>query len=402
MTDPKATFTCVIEIAALRRALDAATSVLPNRSTMPILAHVLLEAADGGRLRMVGTDLGRTVEIEVLAVDVGGATTLPGKALKDIVKRFADGCQVEIVAYPDHATIRGGRGRAKLPVLPAEDYMPRNRPEGDVTRLVMQGKALAGLLDGVGYAASTDDKAAFSMCGVRLEVRRDDPDEPMLRAVAVDGYRLHWRDAALLDCEPAAEPVTLPNAAVQAMAKVAAEAEEVELVHDAHRLALFVPGLVVSSRLIDARFMDYGRAAPKPDTAKVRVTVDPKRLVNAVEGALAVATDKGNGVRVIVAEDAVTVDRMEGETEIEISAEAEGESLADATPLPHAFGVNGRYLVQTIGAVDADLIEISILSGNQIHVCARGKADDPAAYALIMPQALRNGAVATTPVRAAA
>jgi len=66
-----------LERAALLKSLGHVHRVVERRNTIPILANVLLQAANG-RLQLKATDLDLEVT-ESVAADVGqpGATTLP-------------------------------------------------------------------------------------------------------------------------------------------------------------------------------------------------------------------------------------------------------------------------------------------------------------------------------------
>jgi hypothetical protein len=69
-----------LERAALLKSLGHVHRVVERRNTIPILANVLLQAADG-RLKLKATDLDLEVT-ESVAADIGqaGATTLPAHA----------------------------------------------------------------------------------------------------------------------------------------------------------------------------------------------------------------------------------------------------------------------------------------------------------------------------------
>src|SRR5438445_2012894 len=68
----------------LQEGLGAVAAAIPAKTTLPVLANVLLEATKQG-IRLSGTDLDIAVSTMVPAeVDVEGAVTLPAKKLVDI------------------------------------------------------------------------------------------------------------------------------------------------------------------------------------------------------------------------------------------------------------------------------------------------------------------------------
>ena len=63
----------------LQEGLTAVASVIPAKTTLPVLANLLMETTDRG-IRLAGTDLDIGVSTEVSAdVEVPGAMTIPAK-----------------------------------------------------------------------------------------------------------------------------------------------------------------------------------------------------------------------------------------------------------------------------------------------------------------------------------
>src|SRR2546422_7725937 len=68
----------------LQEGLGAVAAAIPAKTTLPVLANVLVEATkQGGGLRLSGTDLDIAVSTTAPAdVDADGAVTLPAKKLR--------------------------------------------------------------------------------------------------------------------------------------------------------------------------------------------------------------------------------------------------------------------------------------------------------------------------------
>ena len=88
--------------------LQQVQHVVSNRTTLPILSNVLLEA-DGDALKLTTTDLDVGVSGSVKAtVSKSGSTTLPARRLAGIVKELpSDEVSVEVTAK-DVASIKSG------------------------------------------------------------------------------------------------------------------------------------------------------------------------------------------------------------------------------------------------------------------------------------------------------
>src|SRR4029079_14726548 len=72
----------------LQDALTAVTASVPAKTTLPVLANVLLETTDRG-VRFSATDLDIAVTTEVSAdVETAGAVTVPAKKLAEIAREL--------------------------------------------------------------------------------------------------------------------------------------------------------------------------------------------------------------------------------------------------------------------------------------------------------------------------
>src|SRR5437016_9124541 len=75
----------------LQEGLSGVAAAIPAKTTLPVLANVLVEVTKQG-LRLSGTDLDIAVTTTVPAeVDAEGAVTLPAKKLVDIARELPSG-----------------------------------------------------------------------------------------------------------------------------------------------------------------------------------------------------------------------------------------------------------------------------------------------------------------------
>jgi len=110
----------------LQRGLARIQSIVEKRSTMPILANVLIEAEkekDGGRLSLAATDLEVGVRgTHPAKVGKAGSVTASAKKLFEIVRQLPDedvSIEVSANAYLD---IRCARAHFNLSGSAAEEY----------------------------------------------------------------------------------------------------------------------------------------------------------------------------------------------------------------------------------------------------------------------------------------
>ncbi len=167
----------------LQEGLGAVAAAIPAKTTLPVLANVLVEATKQG-LRLSGTDLDIAVSTTVPAdVDTDGAVTLPAKKLVDIARELPAGSVRVTAAGEARVSIESGRSKFKLLGLPREEF-----PSFPVVKFDKAWKAPAGvvhkLVGHVAFAASTEESRPI-LNGVLWELRPD-----RMRMVATNGHRL--------------------------------------------------------------------------------------------------------------------------------------------------------------------------------------------------------------------
>jgi len=178
-----ASSTITIERSKLAGALKSAAAVCEGRNTIPILANVLLQAADG-TLELVTTDLDCELRQRVpLATPGELATTVDAKRLAAIALATDEGAQITLALEDGRLTVTAGRSRFNLPIRPSNDFptIARNEPAHSVE---MPGKDLAAMLARVAPSVSTE-ATKYYMAGAFLN-----DEAGKLRLVSTDGHRL--------------------------------------------------------------------------------------------------------------------------------------------------------------------------------------------------------------------
>src|SRR5437879_2170775 len=124
----------VVSKSDLQKELTATQGVVERKTTIPILANFLFEAA-GDKLSITATDLDLSLRTSCPAkVKKDGSCTIPARKLHDYVKLLGDG-DITIKLLENHwVQIRSGRSNTKmvgmaranfpaLPLFPAESAL---------------------------------------------------------------------------------------------------------------------------------------------------------------------------------------------------------------------------------------------------------------------------------------
>jgi DNA polymerase III subunit beta len=337
-----------IERATLLKSLGHVQSVVERRNTIPILSNVLIEARDDGSLRLMATDLDLQVDESVPAnVTQAGATTVSAHTLFDIVRKLPEGSQVEITAAEGKMQIVAGRSRFNLSTLPRDDFPVI--AEGELpTRFELPAATLRQIIEKTRFAISSEETRYYLM-GIFLHVV-----EEQLRAAATDGHRLARVTVPRPDGADGMPDVIVPRKAVAELYRLLEELEgTVEISLSPTKIRFGLGSAILTSKLIDGTFPDYNRVIPTANDKLLKL--DPKSFSAGVDRVSTIASEKTRAVKMSVDRDKVTLSVTSPENGL-----ATEELPADYGSDGLEIGFNARYLLDILGEIDGDTVEVHL------------------------------------------
>ena len=340
-----------IERATLLKGLSHVQSVVERRNTIPILSNVLLEARDG-TLRMMATDLDLQINEQVAAtVDQPGAITVSAHTLFDIARKLPDGSQVQLAAAEGRMTIVAGRARFSLGTLPRDDFPVI--AEGELpTKFELPVETLKQVIDKTRFAISTEE-TRYYLNGIFLHIS-EDAGRPVLKAAATDGHRLARVTMPRPEGSDGMPDVIVPRKCVVELRKLLDEADgPVGVSLSATKIRFDLGPAVLTSKLIDGTFPDYSRVIPQGNDRILRL--DPQSLKEGVDRVATIATEKTRAVKMALDRDKVTLSVTSPE-----NGTAAEEVPGDYGSQSFEIGFNSRYLLDILGQIDGDLVEVHL------------------------------------------
>ena len=324
----------------MQNALGLLARVAEAKSTMPVLANVLLKV-EGDRMALHATDLYLAL-VGGIAITKGksGSFAIPAKELLDRVKNMPDG-PLTLVVDDNRATLRG-EGKARkftLRTMPGQDYPPVPVPSADAPSMKISAAVLGGLIDRVFGAISTDETRAH-LNSALFEWEGD-----TLRAVATDGHRLHLTEVKTPGNQGNLT-MLIPRKGVAELRRLCDTTDEITISQSGSS-AFFIADMTFAVKLVDATFPPYAQVIPKVTTCEVVVSAaafkDTMRAVaisaNARTGGVQVQFAKGSTIIVKAS------DPEQGESEDSIESETEW------TGKPVAIGMNAAYVIAACDAI---------------------------------------------------
>jgi DNA polymerase-3 subunit beta len=283
---------------ALLEALTRVQSVVSNRSTIPVLSNVLLQAGDTG-LRLTTTDMELTVNTDVLAeVSKRGETTLPAKRLHAVVRELPSQVVEIEVDGKNNASLRCGTSFFKILGLPAEDFPDIPQPDGQQSYSI-EKTVLKHMLRCVQYAASVDE-TRYVLNGTLFSFR-----DQKLTTVSTDGRRL-----ALSEHEvefPAGNELEMvvPAKTIGEVLRNIGDEGQVRITAAGNQVIFETEGLRILSKLIEGTFPNYRQVIPAQ--CEERIVFERENLLHAVRRVALVTNEQSNSIKLSFGENVVEV-----------------------------------------------------------------------------------------------
>ena len=339
--------------SSLAKALSIVNLAVSNRTTMPILGNVLLDATgDGLRLAATNREIGINCWIAA-DVEESGSTTIPARLLSEFINSLPNERVNMALQQPmemlrltcaKHSANIKGINAFEFPLIPS--YQPESTDTdapvvaGDV--YTVAPNALAALIDSVTFAASQDENRP-TLTGVETTF-----DDGRLTMAATDGYRLSMRSVEASTGEKAT--IIIPGRNLSEVSRICADATgEITAIVSANRNQVLFSAtsskewqrVDIICELIDAQFPDCRAIIPK--LHNTRCTIDTAALLKAVRVAMLFARDNANIIRCSMLPDglfriaATSAEMGDNVSEIECNVEGaeiniafDGRLLSDA------------------------------------------------------------------------
>ncbi|HEU5219093.1 MAG TPA: DNA polymerase III subunit beta [Gemmatimonadales bacterium] len=356
----------------LHEGLGAVAASVPSKTTLPVLANILVEASKDG-LKLSGTDLDISVSTTIPAsVDQEGATTLPARKLVEIVKELPNAAIRMTSSGEQRATIECGKSKFKLLGLSRDEFpaFPSVKFEGGWR---VAAKDLQKLIGHVAFAASTEESRPI-LNGVLWELRAD-----RMRMVATNGHRLARMDVPTSGQGGGQADLIIPPKALEQIRRLFSGDEEIEIGKSDNHLGFRSTTTQIYTRLIEGPYPNYEQVIPRENDKSL--TADKSALAAALRRMSIVASDQTHRIRMAFTNGACKMSVQTpdlGEAQEELAVAYEGDSLE--------IGFNAAYMLEILKFMPTDEVRMTFKAPERAATCEPVGWDDPASYmTLVMP-----------------
>ncbi|GAC1462956.1 MAG: DNA polymerase III subunit beta [Chamaesiphon sp.] len=356
----------------LQEGLAAVAASIPSKTTLPVLANILVETTEKG-IRLSGTDLDIAVSTEVAAdVESGGAVTIPAKKLTEIARELSPSPVKIAAAGEQRITLDCGRSHFKILGLPKDEF-----PSFPVVRFNESWRIRSGdlqkLIAHTSFAVSTEESRPI-LNGVLWELKPD-----FMRMVATNGHRLAKMEVPIKAGGATASDLIVPPKALDQVRRLFPADEELEVARGDNHLGFKSPFTSVFTRIIEGPYPNYDQVIPK-DNDRVAIA-DKAALISALKRMSVIASDQTHRIRLsfnagMLRFSVQTPDL--GEATDELPVRYNGDQLD--------IGFNATYLLEILRYIPTEEVKLTFKAPERAATIEPESWSDSATYlCLVMP-----------------
>ncbi len=365
-----------IDQARFLSALSLAQTVADKRSTMPVLANVLLRATSDGHVVCSASDMMISVtETMPAQVKATGSITAGVKPLHNVVRTLPAG-PLRVKGL-DNAWVQilSGRSEFKLMGMPESDFPELPEPTGGRGKKSLgftdvPGHVLADLIQKTQFSVSTDE-ARSNLNGVLLEC-----DGRSATMVSTDGHRL-TRFTCPFPGPELDKGIVIPRKGMLEIRRVLDRVQgTVGLAIADQHLFVRAEELVLSVKLNDVTFPPY--KAVIPTSHQRAVVANRAELLSALRRAQVMAPEKTATVRLQLSEGKLQLTADNPDLGV-----AHQELAADYDGGPLTAGFNANYLIEILEVIPTDDARLEFQG--ELDPCVIKPVDGPDLLGVVMP-----------------
>jgi DNA polymerase III subunit beta len=362
----------------LQRSLTKIGSVIPSKSTMPILENILFTLG-GDTLTLTATDLAisLTVTVPVKGVE-DGSVAVPAKRLMDTVRSLPDtSAAFAIDTTSNKIRITTDNGEYNLTGEAAKEFPAVPAFKG-TSEFPMDTNILRRIIYRTTFAVSSDELRP-AMMGVLFQSKGAE-----LRAVATDGHRLVRIIQKQAGATGLKKDIIVPAKALHALGK-SVEDGSCTIAADETHIRFMVGSTVLVSRLIDESYPNYESVIPNENTKTLTVKRD--EIINSIRRVALYASATTHQVRFGIESNSLRVTAQD----IDFGGEAKETVACTYGAEPLEIGFNSTYLLDILSHLDCGEVDFRFSSPTRAGIVApAGVAGDEDIIMLVMPVRLNS------------
>jgi len=329
----------------LASAIGDVLSVVPSRTTLPILSNLLMES-EGGKLKLSATDLDISISQLVDVTPEGEeGMVVPARKFAEIIRELPP-AEVEVESEEGRITIRCGQGVYQLGGAEKGDFPKFPQPKSE-KKFTIPGDSLCRMVEKTSFAVSTD-QARPVLNGVFWQIK-----EGKMNMVATDGHRLARINLEGISIGEVEEEVIIPPKVLQHLLRFA-PGDDVEVLLQPNNLIFNLGSTQLYSRLLEGPYPDYEAVIPK-DNDKL-LLVDRELFTSAIRRVSVLSNQTTHQVKLLLkpkeAELEAANQDLGGVAKEVIEVEYKGEEVE--------VGYNAYFVLDALKQIEGERVAIEL------------------------------------------
>lgn len=332
----------------LSKALNTVQKAVTNRTTLPILKGILLEAVDENILKLSASDLDLSIEKKInVKVESEGAIVVSAKLFTEIIRKLPDD-EIEIALIDNKVVIKSINSEFNI-IGQSPDDFPKIESSSSNNKIMINKEIFKNMIKQTSFSASIDESRGI-IVGVLIKFEKDH-----INMVALDGFRMAIRKQKLkTNLE---KSIIIPSRNLNEIYKILTDQEEedIYLSLNEKNILINVDNTIIVSRLLEGEYINYNEIIPQ--NYNCRAKVNREELYDSIERASLLAREGKNNLIKVKVEDQkliITSKSEEGNVYEEVFINKEGESLE--------IGFNSKYVLDILRNIDDEEIYFEFIS----------------------------------------
>lgn len=325
-------------VANLQRAVTP-------RSSLQILEGILLSAEKGNLTLMAyNMEISMKKELPVICEEEGDIV-ISAKILFEILRKVkGENITIEVDSR-SVCHISSGASSFDIMGMKSEDF-PEMPNVAEFETLTISSEQLKNIVRQTVFAASQIEGTRPVLTGINFEVNGNE-----IKAVALDGNRLAVRKEKINN-ESNMEFIVSARAISEAIKIIGEKDEDIIIRVGSRNISFDIDGYVMTSRLLEGKYIEYNRSIPTEFSQEIKVNVD--EIIEILERiSLVIVSDQTKSpVRCIFENNKVTFTCSSdiGRAQDTLDIELKGNDFT--------IGFNSKYLIEALKATESEQVYI--------------------------------------------
>ena len=353
--------------------LNIISKGLPNKSPMPILTGIKLDATDTD-LFLTSSNSDISVEVDIndssLKIESSGSTVVPGRFFIDIIRKINSKYVNLFLSDDKILVIKADRGEFKLHIMDPLDY-PKIDFVALENPLELNSDVLKEIVKTTVFATSTSEKKPI-LTGVNFNSNNN-----RIIVTATDSFRLAQKVVEIGEYKDF--NITIPAKSLDELSKAVDSYDgNINFYFSNNKLLAQYKNVMFQTRLLDGNYPETARLVN--DTFKNIVKFNKDELIEAVERVSLLSPrdkDRKNEITYSIIKLNIKMDRT---VEISTNYINIGDAREEIIPTyievtnPIMIGFSSRYLIEALRSFNSTEISLN-LKGEIRPFIVKGEKD---------------------------